>query len=193
MNNQYESVEISKNNLTSSDIENIFVVARDINRTDEINTKLVIKNILVLLYIIFSLILSIIDIYIALNDKSCVQIYTHNNLHMNLKIYLETGGLFILIYYFIIICISLFHTNDSWKLFKKQSPTIIKIMNFFHKITMLLSISWNIIGSIIFWKYIDNSLCSTYVYNYIYTTLILCFITQFTSLCWYIRKYYKKL
>lgn len=193
MNNQYESVENSKNNLTLSDIENIFEAARNKSRNDEIKTKLYIKNILILLYVIFELILSIINIYIALNDKSCVQISTRNNIHMNLKIYLETNGFFILIFHSLNMFVGLFHTNDSWDLFKKQSPIKIKIIYFFHKIMVLFSISWNIVGGIIFWKYIDNSLCSTFTYNYIYTMLLLGYILQFIDLCYNIRKYYKKL
>lgn len=40
----------------------------------------------------------------------------------------------------------------------------------------IFNLIWSIIGSIMFWKYSDKSLCSNMAYNYIYASLIIMFI-----------------
>ena len=47
------------------------------------------------------------------------------------------------------------------------------IFMLFLYINGLFNIIWNIIGSIIFWSYMDNNQCSNEVFNYLFASLII--------------------
>jgi hypothetical protein len=45
-------------------------------------------------------------------------------------------------------------------------------------LTCLFLFAWNIIGAVIFWTYMDTSKCSDSVYNYIFVSLVIVFVSS---------------
>ena len=50
---------------------------------------------------------------------------------------------------------------------------------FFDYLSKLFVVSWTILGTIIFWNLMDNSLCSDAVYNYLSISLIIKLVCLF--------------
>jgi chromate transport protein ChrA len=101
-------------------------------------------------------------------------------LAVNMYDYLIVSGLYSLIISIISIIFTVFFI-DKMKNTKTTTLNYSFFMLFLY-ITGLFNIIWNIIGSIIFWKYMDNNQCSNEVSNYLFTSLIIKLIFSSTIL-----------
>jgi hypothetical protein len=112
--------------------------------------------------VIFVTPIIVIDLYFAYNDDSCVNLqFTDTNI--NLRSYLIVSGFsgilgivgaFICLYYKSLII----------------RPKLIPILE---TIYILFNLMWNIIGALIFWGTMDNSICKNGIHNYLTSFIIL--------------------
>lgn len=125
--------------------------------------------IIFIMFIIFPF--AFCDLYWAYRDNSCV----HNlagKLSINLYDYLLVSGWMsigiILMLILGILC---------------MSPIIMFSFGIIGMFIALFSFCWNIIGGVIFWAYMDNSTCSSSVFNYVFASLIIKYVFMLFSLC----------
>jgi hypothetical protein len=117
----------------------------------------------ILLIIIIILPMAICDIYYAINDDTCV----HNNipkLNLTLYKYLLVSGIQTLC--ILLLSCFLIYYNIQFECFHI-------VYNIIGYINTLFTIIWTIIGSVIFWGYLDIDDCSNNVYEYMFTSLII--------------------
>lgn len=111
----------------------------------------------------------ICDIYFGLEDKSCV---TQNiqRISINLKTFLLVRGFLVLAFLSeILLSISL--------LTQKTLPFCSCFQMSLLMFVSMFLIAWNIVGAIIFWRYMDTDKCDNPVYNYTFASLIIFFIS----------------
>lgn len=158
----------SINNNISIDINNVDIKNVDINNVD-INDKNIIffKNLLSLLIILLNFPIIFCDFYYAIKDNSCVN--QKMELILTMYDYLIVSGISSVIITFISILFIFY--------FEKIKTTKFILFNIlfilFLYIIGLFTIGWNIIGSLIFWHYMDNNKCSNEVFNYLFASLII--------------------
>jgi hypothetical protein len=106
------------------------------------------------------------DLYFAVNDNTCVnQIF--KKLNVNMYDYLMVSSIHSVISLFIVfIYITTININDNNNCLLLLSY----IIGIFNKIFITV---WTIIGSVIFWHFMNNNDCSNTVYNYLFTSLII--------------------
>jgi hypothetical protein len=122
----------------------------------------------IFLFLLFGLPLVFCDLYYAYNDNSCVNSHV-DRISINLKEYLLVSGLLTGCLLFIIILgIMLFNENS------KQTLLYLAMVIFIF--ASIFNTAWNIIGGVIFWGYMDNSLCSNNVFNYVFASLIIKYV-----------------
>lgn len=131
------------------------------------------KSIIIFIILVFGLPLTICDLYYAFNDNTCVSSHV-DMINVNLKQYLQVSGLLMGCFIFIIILGVLFLENSNGILLFLGTILFIFVSIF--------NTAWNIIGGVIFWKYMDNSLCSNNVFNYVFASLIIKYICAATTL-----------
>jgi hypothetical protein len=116
------------------------------------------------------------DIYYALNDNSCVN-QDASRINLNLKTFLLVRGFALLGLIFNVMMILCIISNSLI-----QSYTCVKffigIQLGIFILTCLFLFAWNIIGAVIFWAYMDTSKCSDPVYNYIFVSLVIVFVSS---------------
>jgi len=115
------------------------------------------------------------DFYFALNRKTQECLAQEMPFGISLKIYLVVRG-------FVTIFSSWFLFSSTFFSMIASADDLKKTNCFCNSIFILVKIFnliWSIIGSIMFWKYSDKSLCSDKTYNYIYASLIIMFICLF--------------
>jgi hypothetical protein len=149
------------------------------NKNNETNIINCLKLIFVSILIFINFPLIFCDLYYAFNDNTCVN-QKIDKLAVNMYDYLIVSGLYSLIISIISIIFTVFFI-DKMKNTKTTTLNYSFFMLFLY-ITGLFNIIWNIIGSIIFWKYMDNNQCSNQVSNYLFTSLIIKLIFSSTIL-----------
>ena len=120
--------------------------------------------------------LTVANLYYAYTDDSCVH-QPAGNLNVNLSTYLAVDGILggiVIVTFSLLIC-SL-NLDDSVAVMKGCCMVSITIL------TGLFTLAWTIVGSIIFWGLIDNEECSKGVYNYIFTLLIIRYVSMIVHL-----------
>lgn len=159
INDEMESIDIIDNNIISIDINNIHINDKNI-----IFFKIVVSIIFTLLNfpIIFC------DFYYAIKDNSCVN-QKMDKLAVNMYDYLIVSGISSVIITFISILFIFYFDKIKDKKFVLFNILFILILY----IIGLFTIGWNIIGSLIFWHYMDNNKCSNEVFNYLFASLII--------------------
>jgi len=136
-------------------------------KTDDV-TIIIIKIVVTLFILCFTLPFIILDLYFAYNDKTCVNIYP-NKLKISLSIYLQFNS------YFLLLLLTIY----SLLIFKKiriynYNEIIQTIINLFTIVIKVILFGWNILGAIIFWGDIaEKGDCSVILYNYLYATFII--------------------
>lgn len=119
---------------------------------------------------VFVLPFAITNVYYAYTDNSCVNLQA-GRLYVNLKIYLAVSGIMQLCSFGINIGIIMCNnTTDIQKFYKHPLIKSIALVG------NVFTLSWSIVGGIIFWSLIDNNKCDTPIYNYIYALLIISYI-----------------
>lgn len=135
------------------------------NNKTEINCF---KFIIIFLVLLFGLPLAICDIYYAYNDNSCV--YSHvDKIDINLKEYLQVSSLLTICFLFIVILETLFYENLKDTFLLAIGAILLIPISIFNTV-------WNIIGGVIFWGYMDNSLCSNNVFNYVFASIVIKYV-----------------
>lgn len=156
---------ISLKNIINSDGDS------DISVNDNILSKTcrLISSIIIFIFV-FPFIFC--DFYFAINDKSCVS-QNLDKIYVNMYDYLLVSGIYGSIT--LIISIIIIFTYDV--IDNNRNTFIYMYMTIFGYINKIINISWTIIGAVIFWSYMDNSICSKNVYNYIFASLIIRFVS----------------
>lgn len=119
--------------------------------------------------------LTISSLYYAYTDDSCVH-ESAGQLAINLFTYLVVdgimGGAGIIVLSSIICCLG----PDSYINMMKSCCGVFLLI-----ICGLFQLAWTIVGSVIFWKLIDNNNCDKGVYNYVFALLIIKYVLLFTN------------
>lgn len=134
-------------------------------------TKICVKMVVILILALFTLPFGITSVYYAFADNSCVNLPA-GKLYVNLKDYLAVNGCI----YLLVFCVNA-TTVCMFSEFDNVYQTI--LFKTFTYLGALFTLSWNIVGGIIFWSLIDNDKCDGPIYNYVYALMIIQFV--FTS------------
>ena len=126
------------------------------------------------LILLIGLPITFCDIYYAYTDNSCVDSHV-DRISVNLKQYLQVSGLLSGCFLFIVILCVLTYNEKIKGLLFGVGIILFIFLNMFN-------LAWNIIGGVIFWKYMDNSLCSDNVFNYVFASLIIKYVCAAFSL-----------
>ena len=126
------------------------------------------KFTIIFIVLLFGLPLAICDIYYAYTDNSCVTSHV-DRININLKEYLQVSGLLSLCFIFIIILGTLFSENLKNSVLLGIGAVLLIPITIFNTV-------WNIIGGVIFWKYMDNALCSNNVFNYVFASIVIKYV-----------------
>ena len=120
--------------------------------------------------------IAICDIYYALNDTSCV---TENVQFMviNMKMYLFVSSLIAFATLGVIVCmIFLFDYTYNIRTSitrNDDDAEIYTCSNLCQQIFKWFNLSWLIVGCVLFWGYMDVSLCEYSIRNYLYSRFII--------------------
>lgn len=131
-----------------------------------------IKTSIILLISLLCLPFGITSVYYAFTDTSCVN-QQAGNLYINLKDFLAVDGILILIYNVFSCLLIIFNNNPLEKAGNITNNIIYRITVF---IGNIFSLSWTIVGAVIFWSLIDNKQCNKPIYNYTIVLLVLKFV-----------------
>ena len=163
---------INQNNseMTSIDInDDCLNDITEIITNDDKNYIQSLKIIIVTIVIFINFPIIFCDLYYAVNDNTCIN-QKMEKLAVNMYDYLIVSGIYSVIITVISILFILFFIDKM----KNNQITILNyVFMLFLYINGLFNISWNIIGSLIFWSYMDNNQCSNEVFNYLFASLII--------------------
>lgn len=146
---------------------------QEIERNIEIKRTRNLAGVIFIIIFVFYSAFVVCDLYYGLNDTSCA-IQNVKRISFNLKTFFIIRSLIILSYLIHIVLSVPFITKKTIENCRCYQISILIIVSLF------LS-AWNIIGAIIFWKYIDNSKCSIGIYNYTFISLIIIFTFNIMS------------
>jgi len=121
------------------------------------------------------------DFYFALNDRSCIhQKSTSNGMRLDMYAYLLVSATYsatiLMILSVSILCATELRTEE-------QINCINFVGGFILLFNGIFTTSWTVIGAVIFWHFIDNSQCTTNVYNYLYISILIKLIGVAGTLC----------
>lgn len=139
------------------------------NQNDETNIINCLKLIFVSILILVNFPIIFCDLYYAVNDNTCVN-QKMEKLVVNMYDYLIVSGIYSVIITVTAIIFIVFYIPSIQN---TKTITLNYIFMLFLYIIGLFNISWNIIGSLIFWSYMDNNKCSNEVFNYLFASLII--------------------
>ena len=164
------SIDIVDDNLTEirNNLNNIQNNLEE-NQNDETNIINCLKLIFVSILIFVNFPIIFCDLYYAVNDNTCIN-QKIDKLAVNMYDYLIVSGIYSIIITIILILFILFFID---KMKNNEITALNYIFMLFLYINGLFNIIWNIIGSIIFWSYMDNNQCSNEVFNYLFASLII--------------------
>lgn len=160
----------SENNIDNNIEDNNNIVDNNVIIRSILKSKKTIKNkswikfYMILFYTCIICPFIFCDYYYSQNNNICVKQKTYTSLTM--YVYLLISGTYFVFILAIIILSIIF--IDFLNLDKNNY--IIKI---FERIFLLFLISWTIIGTVIYWVYMNKSLCSINTNNYIFISLII--------------------
>ena len=168
-NNNNNSNTNNNNNTNTSEIKGILKKPDD--DTSGENILLCVKTVMFTILLAFTLPFIVCNLYYAYNDDSCVTI-NPDNFGVNLQAYLAVDG--------IILAVALFVIMLSAYCFVKEGPNGDHCCLYtFGKLATIFGMAWTIIGSVIFWKFIDNKRCDGPVYNYVSAQLVIKIVCYF--------------
>ena len=126
------------------------------------------KSIIIFVILLFGLPLTICDLYYGFTDDSCVSSHV-DRINVNLKQYLQVSGLLTGCFIFLLILLILINEENSKGFLLRLGTILYLFISIFNNV-------WNIIGGVIFWGYMDNSLCSNSIFNYVFASLIIKYV-----------------
>lgn len=159
-------------NINLTDIENQNRIQNEVEELAKKNYELthfkftagLILAVMIIMYTCFI----VCDIYFALNDDSCVN-QDVSRLDFNLKTFLLVRGFIMLGLIFEIIFTIFTITHSMIEFCTCAQISIFVLISIF-------MLGWNIIGSVLFWGYMDTSECTNPVYNYTFASLVIAFV-----------------
>lgn len=166
-----QDIENSSTNLHNINLDNNQLRQRMINKNNKM--KIITMVIIFVLVILICFPIMICDLYYGYNDNTCVS-NSAEPLNLTLKDYLITSGFIALGEIIFLIAYIGILLNDEFTL---TCCSIIGVILFYF--TAIFSIIWNIIGGVIFWAYMDNTTCSSTLFNYVFTSLIIKYVFCF--------------
>ncbi len=121
-----------------------------------------------IIIIAFTCPIAIADLVYGSKQDECLSEYPES-IHLNMKRYLITSGVLALltcIYMIVNVCYIIEHTEIT---------IMMMVLNIVFVLTIqIFSVIWNILGSIVFWKFIyPEGNCSEDVSNYLFATLVI--------------------
>lgn len=120
--------------------------------------------------------LTIASLYYAYTDDSCVH-ESAGQLEVNLFTYLAVDGIVGGAGIIILSTLSCSLGPDVYvNMIKSCCGAFIVI------IASLFQLAWTIVGSVIFWKLIDNKICDKGIYNYVFALLIIKYVMIFVNM-----------
>lgn len=152
-----------------NDIEANNIRLNDITYTNKNTSNIFcLKFTAIFFILVIGLPITFCDIYYAYNDHSCVNSYV-DRISINLKDYLQVSGLLSACFLFVVIFCILTYKDSLKELMFGLGVILYFFINIFN-------LAWNIIGGVIFWGHMDNSLCSNNVFNYVFASLIIKYV-----------------
>lgn len=131
------------------------------------------KLIVVIILAVFMLPFAISNLYYAYTDNSCVNLPA-GRLAITLKDFLLVDGYYLLSAFTIVSAFIIF--TDNLKKDNYNDSMLYKFIGLLVSIIFkTFTLSWLILGAVIFWKLIDNNACDNGIYNYIYAMIIIKF------------------
>jgi hypothetical protein len=124
------------------------------------------KIFLIIFITLFSFPIIFCDLYFANNDNTCVN-QKFEKLNVNMYQYLMVSGIYGSSTLFIINCCVVL---CDFSKFNDHTVLLFSILEFISK---LFTTSWTIVGGVIFWHFMDISICSNTVYNYLFASLVI--------------------
>jgi hypothetical protein len=113
----------------------------------------------------------ICDLYFALTDTSCID-QSLKQINLNMRTYLiVSASIGIVSIAFINITI-LICDYDNFEIDTKN--IFLRIIDYLYK---LFTLSWLIVGCVMFWNLMDTSICTTSVYNYLFARFVLTIVS----------------
>lgn len=144
-------------------------IQNNLNQIENKNIIYYFKIICISIFLFINFPIIFCDLYFAVNDNTCIN-QKMDKLNVNMYDYLIVSGIYSSIISIISVLFILFFIDTI-----KNNK--IKIVNYlfmlFLYVNGFFNIAWNIIGSLIFWSYMDNSQCSNQVFNYLFASLII--------------------
>jgi hypothetical protein len=114
----------------------------------------------------------ICDLYFAFTDETCVH-QPIQKLQLNMYSYLIVSGVVGLLYMIFLQTVDYIVVYDS----PRQDDDLNEIILFGCTVAQtlfnLFTISWTVVGCVIFWGYMNNSECSEEVYNYLFAKFVI--------------------
>jgi hypothetical protein len=152
----------------SNDIKSILIKTKK-EKNDQ-TPETIIKLLLTIIIVTILTPIIIYDLYIGLNDNSCVEEYP-SSLNINLRVYMITSaliGLTILIITLITFCFDNINSNNNC------------IISFGSKIFSIFHLIWNILGGFVFWGFVyKNNLCNKNVSTYLSISITIKYVANY--------------
>jgi hypothetical protein len=165
--------DIEKNNNTIVKAEETLSLVKAPLITDECCGK----SFIAIMSTIFLSPFAICDVYFASTDETCVN-QNCNDLAINMQSYLMASGI-IMFVGIGLLNISIFCYD--YDVSKKYDDEITVGLYMFDWISRLFGLSWLITGCVLFWAYMDISVCAKPVKNYLFARFILALIFSVMS------------
>ena len=125
-----------------------------------------------LIIIVFVLPLIIADLYFAYNTEPC-QFIENDSIHFTLNTWLKVTAFANIAILIVVVLVFIFVRDEELlELIKKVLRIVVRGFSF----------SWIIVGSILFWKYVDGY-CNKPLNDYMYARLIIGLISIVSSFC----------
>jgi len=133
------------------------------------HSSITLKMIIITVFTIISSPFIICDFYFALTDTSCVN-QNFQQININMRTYLLVSAIInlcvVMIYNLSILCF-VENVNNGVLLFLKIFETLVKIF----------TVSWLIVGCVMFWSFMDTSICAKNVHSYLLARFIIMLVS----------------
>lgn len=142
------------------------------NMSHREQTMYMIKSCTVLCTMIIELPFIISSLYYLVNDTSCLH-EPVKHIAVNLYIYLKVD----VIECVLSTCLLILNLCSMYK-----NNYVFMISKLLFELCYLFEIAWTIVGSVIFWRYMDTSKCDDGIYTYMFVLFIMNYVALFMAL-----------
>jgi len=135
-----------------------------------ISDMMVVKLTIIACILVCTFPIAFCDIYFALYDHTCID-QSISRMSVNMKTFLLVSGIYTYTLVGIVcgaICTTTIESTDC-----TCTTTLVYILS------QLFITAWTVVGAILFWSLMDTSTCSSQVYIYLFTTLVIKIVCLF--------------